>query len=42
MADTDGNGSIDYQEFKDLVIKLDENKRIDEKEIKNQFENHDT
>ena len=42
MADTDGNGSIDYQEFKDLVIKLDENKRTDEKEIKNQFENHDT
>lgn len=35
MADTDGNGSIDYQEFKDLVTKLDENKRIDEKEIKN-------
>jgi len=25
IADTDGNGTIDGEEFKDMIVKLDEN-----------------
>ena len=42
IADTDGNGMIDLDEFKQFVEKVDENKTISETEINNQFENHDT
>ena len=41
IADTDGNGLIDLNEFKQFVDKLDEKNSISEQEVKNQFENHD-
>lgn len=35
IADVDGNGLIDLEEFLEFVEKLDENRTIDEKETKN-------
>ena len=42
IADADGNGLIDLEEFIEFVEKLDESKSISDSEVKNQFENHDT
>lgn len=41
MADTDGNGLIDQEEFVEFVEKLDENKTLSDYEIKSEFESHD-
>ena len=42
LADIDGNGLIDMDEFLEFIEKLDENKSLDKEEITKQFENHDS
>jgi len=39
LADVDGNGTIDAEEFKDMINKLDSN--IDEEKINEVFSAHD-